>query len=370
MRIGRCPSVSYPALSRRVTAIRHSADRCWLRDLPLGPADLPVKVMQAVAKDLSLAYAAWFRRMKAGEPGGKPRFKPWDDTVPSFGLNAPESFTVDGNAIRLPKLGWLRLSGHDRYADHKARGVRIRMEGTKAQPRWYAYIVYEVPAEAVQQGAESGAVGLDRNVGQATDSDGRIYRAADTSDLDPKIKRYQRRMARQKKGSNRRRRTGWKLRKLQRKRSRRRESTAHAHTRRITDTAHTVAVEDLNTKAMTRAGKGKRGLNREILASGWGALDRQLAYKAGAVVKVGPGVHVADLLAVRPRRPGQPTDATLFPMHGLWLVRPRGSERGRQHFGPRGTSAPDPSGPRMRGFCTARSVAPLWLRPYAQSNDP
>ncbi len=32
----------------------------------------------------------------------------------------------------------------------------------------------------------------------------------------------------------------------------------------------------------------KAGLNREILASGWGGLERKLAYKAGGLVKVDP----------------------------------------------------------------------------------
>ena len=34
--------------------------------------------------------------------------------------------------------------------------------------------------------------------------------------------------------------------------------------------------------------KAKAGLNRAILASGWGQLERKLAYKAGEVVKVDP----------------------------------------------------------------------------------
>ncbi len=58
-------------------------------------------------------------------------------------------------------------------------------------------------------------------------------------------------------------------------------------------------LENLDTQAMTRSAKGtvaqpgtnvkaKSGLNREILASGWGRLERNLEYKAGLVVKVDP----------------------------------------------------------------------------------
>ena len=68
---------------------------------------------------------------------------------------------------------------------------------------------------------------------------------------------------------------------------------------KMADTAHTVVLEDLNTKAMTKSAKGtvekpgrnvkqKAGLNRAILASGWGQLERKLEYKAGQVVYVDP----------------------------------------------------------------------------------
>ena len=90
------------------------------------------------------------------------------------------------------------------------------------------------------------------------------------------------------------------LQKLQRKRARKRDDATHQASRKLADTAHTVVVEDLNTKAMTRSAKGtveapgqqvkqKSGLNRAaILASGWGGLERKLEYKAGALLKVDP----------------------------------------------------------------------------------
>ncbi len=89
------------------------------------------------------------------------------------------------------------------------------------------------------------------------------------------------------------------LQKLQRKRARKRDDATHQASRKLADTAHTVVVEDLNTKGMTRSAKGtveapgkqvkqKSGLNRSILASGWGSWERKLAYKAGELLKVNP----------------------------------------------------------------------------------
>ena len=153
--------------------------------------------------------------------------------------------------------------------------------------------------DQVRQGAPDGVLGVDRNVGQATDSENVVHRMTDTSPIDANIKRKQRKMFRQQKGSNRHRRTGGQLRKLHRKRRRTHDNDTHQVSRTIADTAHTVALEDLNTKAMTRIAKGtvekpgrnvkaKAGLNRSILASGWGQLERKLGYKAGRVVKVDP----------------------------------------------------------------------------------
>ncbi|MCY3657602.1 MAG: transposase, partial [Caldilineaceae bacterium] len=99
--------------------------------------------------------------------------------------------------------------------------------------------------------------------------------------------------------SNRGRRVNGQLNKLQRKRARKRDNATHQASRKLADTAHTVVVEDLNTQAMTKSAKGtveapgkqvkqKSGLNRSILASGWGSLERKLAYKAGDLRKEDP----------------------------------------------------------------------------------
>ena len=67
----------------------------------------------------------------------------------------------------------------------------------------------------------------------------------------------------------------------------------------MADTVHTVVVEDLNTKDMTGSAKGttaepgtnfkqKAGLNRGILKSNRGRMERMLDYKAGGMVRVGP----------------------------------------------------------------------------------
>ena len=135
---------------------------------------------------------------------------------------------------------------------------------------------------------------------QATDSEGTVYAMPDTDKLDARIARKQGWDPKDRRPkSNQGRRVNGQLSKLHRKHRRQRDDTTHQASRKLAETAHTVMVEDLNTKAMTKSAKGtveapgrnvkqKSGLNQAILASGWGSLEHKLAYKAGAMLKVDP----------------------------------------------------------------------------------
>ena len=277
-------------LGRRFTQLRNAPGNEWLQDYSY-------EIVRYVCKYMGDAYAAFFDPDRPDH--GRPQYKASHYTKPAFTI--PSRVRIEDGRLYIPRMGWTRLGPIHRYADGKPLTVRVKQESEGKQPRWYAYIVFEVPVDHpdVCQPAESGAVGVDRNVGQATDSTGEVHALPATTVEDAKIKRYQRRMARQQKGSQHRRRTGGKLRKLQRKRARRRDNATHQVSRKVADTAHTVVLEDLNTKAMTKSAKGtvenpgrnvkqKAGLIRAILASGWGQLERKLVYKAGELRFVDP----------------------------------------------------------------------------------
>lgn len=89
------------------------------------------------------------------------------------------------------------------------------MEGSDAHPKWYVHVCYVVPATP-----EARTISVDRNVGQFTDSNGKVYEMANTDRTDAKLKRYQHKLDRQQKGSQRRWLAGHKLSKLQRQRTR------------------------------------------------------------------------------------------------------------------------------------------------------
>ena len=78
-----------------------------------------------------------------------------------------------------------------------------------------------------------------------------------------------------------------------------RKEWCHKVSRTLADGYQTVVMEALMVKNMTKSAKGtieapgknvkaKSGLNRSILASGWGRLQQYLSYKAGELIEVNP----------------------------------------------------------------------------------
>lgn len=93
--------------------------------------------------------------------------------------------------------------------------------------------------------------------------------------------------------SGRHQRTLAQVAKLRAREARVRADFLHKLSRELANNHGLIAIEALQVKAMTRSAKGtidepgtnvraKAGLNREILASGWGELRRQLDYKTAA----------------------------------------------------------------------------------------
>lgn len=251
-KIGPKPSGAFFTLGQRFTVFRNDPAHAWLQAYPAA-------VVRYALKYLADADARSFDNAEAGLP----RFKSRHRTTPGFTI--PQAVRMDGTRLHIPKVGWVRLAGnHGRYLGCPAKQVRLLREGTERHPRWYAYVFHEVPADRVRPPAATGALGVDRNVGQATDSDGRVYALPDTSNLDATIKRKQRKANKARERSrrngqplsNRGRRICGQFNRLHRKRRRQRENAGHQHSRRRADTAHTVVIEDLNTKAMTRSAKG------------------------------------------------------------------------------------------------------------------
>ncbi|MCY4013413.1 MAG: transposase [Gammaproteobacteria bacterium] len=134
-------------------------------------------------------------------------------------------------------------------------------------------------------GCNGQTIGVDMNVRQIATSDGVIDRLPDLSRLEARARRYQRMVSRRRNGSNRRARAKALLSRTAAEIAAVRGNWQHQASRRIAEDAEVVCIEDLRVKAMAQ---GHSGLNREILATGWGAMRAKLKYKCATVVAVNP----------------------------------------------------------------------------------
>jgi putative transposase len=263
------------------------------------------QVLQDVVLRVERAFQAFFRRVKAGETPGYPRF---------HGRDRFNSFTYPqyDNGARLDN-GFLVLSKIGRVAVRWSRSI----EGTpktvtfsREADGWYVcFSCADVPTQPLAPtGQETGIdLGLESF---ATLADGamihnpRCYRKAER-----RLKTAQRRVSRRKKGSNRRRKAVKLLAKAHLKVRRQRTDFHHKTALKLVQTNDTIYHEDLQTANMLE----NHHLAKSIAEAGWSQflniLNAKAAWAGRRVVAVPPaytsqtcsgcGVIVSKGLSVR-----------------------------------------------------------------------
>ena len=198
--------------------------------------------------------------------------------------------------VRVPKAGWVRFRW-SRPVPPEVKSYRVTLDRAG---RWH--IAFAVIPEPIAGPGNGQTVGIDRGVAvSAALSTGELLTAPGLSARrNKRLRRLQRRLARAKRGSNRR--AGVKL-TVARLRAREADARKDWAEKASTDIARRfdmIRVEDLRIRSMTRTAKGtagapgqnvrqKAGLNREILRSGWELLARRLEDKApGRMEKIRP----------------------------------------------------------------------------------
>ena len=186
-----------------------------------------------------------------------------------------------------------------------------------------------------------------------------------------RLLRLERKLARARRGSNRRGRVKLAIARLQARETDRRKDWAEKVSTDLARRFDVIRVEDLKIGNMTRSAKGsmerpgrnvraKAGLNRGILRSGWGLLVRRLERQGTRKSREDQScVHVADLLGLRAPRPGIEREPIEVPVPRLRPDGQRRRERGQEH---RGGARRDCAG-RRRGYpaCEPRTstAAPI-----------
>lgn len=234
----------------------------------------------------------------------KVRWRSKRKNAPTFRFPDPKQITVERisrrwGRVKLPKLGWTRFRW-TRPLGGQLRNATVLKDGG----RWYISFCVE---DGLMESAPNGKppVGVDRGVtvAVATSSGWMRDREFVTPGEAVRLKRLQQQLARQRKGSNRRAATRAKLTKLNARIRARRTDFLAWTANRLTRDHGLVVVEDLNIRNMTASAKGtlaepgrnvaaKAGLNRAILAKGWGglltALEHKARYNGSRILRVPP----------------------------------------------------------------------------------
>jgi putative transposase len=197
--------------------------------------------------------------------------------------------------VWIPKAGWVRFRWSRAVPEAKSDRVTRDRAG-----RWH--IAFAAIPQPIPGPGTGEVVGIDRGVAvSAALSDGSLLHCPGLRPAErARQRRLQRKLARARKGSNRRSRTKASIAKLQARQGDRRKNWVEQISANLAHRFDLIRVEDLNVPGMTRSGRGtidqpgrgvrqKAGLNRGILASGWGLLARRLEDKAcGRVEKIRP----------------------------------------------------------------------------------
>lgn len=241
----------------------------WLREVT-------AQTLQSALWYLDAAFKSFFRRVKSGGPPGYPRFKKKGVTRPSFQF--PQKVKVRPAHLQLPKIGGVRMK-REGYVptDLPVKTVTV----SERAGRWYASVLIEIPeAPAPSAPLTEEIVGVDLGVKTlAVLSEGTRY--PNPRHLERSLgalRKLQRRLSRQKKGSNRRARTKARLARAHARVADQRNDAIHKMTAEVVKTKRpqAVVIEDLNVQGMVK----NRHLARAVSGAAFGEVRRQLTYKA------------------------------------------------------------------------------------------
>ena len=255
----------------RVTPAKYKREFPWLREVDsfaLCNAQL----------NLDAAYRNFFRRVKAGEKPGFPRYKAKHRSRCCYKTNFVNGnirFEGDGRYLRLPKLGSVRVR-QKRKIDPSWRIKSATVEHTRSG-RFEVSVLFEFETQEPEQVEPESFVGLDYSSHDLyVTSDGerpgypRYFRHAER-----KLAREQRKLSRMQKGSANWRKQKLRVARIHEKMKNQRKDFHHKAANGLVERYDCVCVEDLDMRGMSRSLK----LGKSTMDNGFGMFRALLGYK-------------------------------------------------------------------------------------------
>lgn len=262
-------NVSLYDLMKQLTEIK---DTDWI-------ADVPSQSLQNSLERLDKSYKNFFRTFKSG--GGFPKFKSKRDyksIIFKQGNLKRKTKLIEltlKNSIKLPKIGELKM-----FKDSPVLG-KIKIATIKIEPTgFFIYIVCD-KIRNISNPNESQVLGIDMGISNfCIDSNGNfIENPQHFKKYENKLRVENRSLSRKKKFSTRWKKQSKKVALLHHKIANIRKDFLHKESTKIAKKYHTVFVEDLNIKNMSK----NKNLSKHILDCGWRMFRTMLEYKTNVV---------------------------------------------------------------------------------------
>jgi putative transposase len=292
------PSISIHDQSRSLTEARKHT---WLGE---GSSS----IQRQALRDLDRAFQNWWKN-----PGHFSR-----PTWRKAGVH--EGFAIRDLSVRrlsrrwgevlVPKCGRVRFRVTRQWADiRSATSARVSLDRAG---RWH--VSFTAPPPAFCRRPTGATVGLDMGIAATvTTSDGVHFRMPKplTPGEAQRKRRLQRKLARQKRGSNRRERTKHQIARLSARETDRRKDWIEQTTTALVRDCDLICIEDLRVKNMVRSASGtaehpgkrvrqKAGLNRSIQSQAWALFRTRLTDKAAAAADLDGSPRPVEVVAVPP----------------------------------------------------------------------
>ncbi len=261
---------------RRVTYLDQQARlKAWRAYDHGGLGKVPYNVGRDMLQRLDLAFQAFFRRVKAGDKPGYPRFR--RETRSFTFIPGREDWVLGPRAswrLKVPRIGLIPIRRHRPPPAGSVKSVTIHQEGES----WFASLQYKVPDPPVPGAPPMHPIGVDLGLSHlATLSTGEVieapqlYRRAEEGPH-----REQRRLARKMRGSHRYARQRDRVARWHARVRRQRRWLAHQLSHDWAERFDLIAFEDLSPRPLLETGR----LSKSLADAGWTMLRDMVAYKA------------------------------------------------------------------------------------------